>query len=398
MGIARVIVAVVVVLLSIPLYGLLTNYKKARKIGLPILVTPVAAFHPIWWILGPLLFPILRRMPRPFSTWAYYGQPFWHFPDKNKSAEMYGAAWTIVTPTNILVNLHDAEAGNELLSRPKSFLKPPEIYEAVEFYGPNVDTVNGETWQRHRRLTTPPFNEKNSAQVWRESLGQAEDMLATWEEKGQDDGIGMSADTMKLALHVLSGAGFGKSYGFKTGMTAVPEGHSMSYRDALAAVLKNILLSMIVAKITAPMFLLPKILQNTRIAQAEFKKYMVEMVEEERALVSNGRPDQKENLMSVLVRANEASTTDGKERSSLSDEEIYGNLFIWNLAGHDTTANTLAYTISLLTVNMPVQEWLSEEINSVFGDRPCDHWDYAEDFPKLKRCLALMVRSQWPKS
>jgi len=118
---------------------------------------------------------------------------------------------------------------------------------------------------------------------------------------------------------------------------------------------------------------------------------MVEMVEEERALIAHGRPDQKENLMSVLVRANEYSAAEGKGRSSLTDEEIYGNLFIWNLAGHDTTATVLAYTITLLAVNLPVQEWLSEEINSVFGDTPPNEWNYERDFPRLNRCLALMV-------
>lgn len=289
------------------------------------------------------------------------------------------------------MNLNDASVGDELLSRTKHFLKPPVIYENIEFYGPNVDTVNGETWQRHRRLTTPPFNEKNSALVWKESLSQAKDMIAKWEEKGVQNGTEMSADAMKLALHVLSGAGFGKSYKFTGGMTTTPEGHLMSYAEALAAILNNMLLPIIASKVKAPSFLLPKVIKDMKIAMAEFKKYMVEMVEDERALIETGRPDQKENLMSVLVRANERSASEGKDRSSLTAEEIYGNLFIWNLAGHDTTATVLAYSISLLSVNKAVQEWLSEEINDVLGDTPCEDWKYEEGFPKLKRCLALMV-------
>jgi cytochrome P450 len=392
MAVAKIIITGIVILLGHAAYGLLTNYLKARKIGLPILISPVASFNPLWWIIGPFLFPIMNCMPYPFSSWSLYGIPNWQFPNKHKSAEKFGPAWTLVTPDDIIVNLHDAQAGEEFLSRTKHFLKPPAIYGNIEFYGPNVDTVNGETWQRHRRLTTPPFNEKNSALVWRESLGQAKDMVAEWEEKGEQDGIEMSADTMKLALHVLSGAGFGKSYGFNAvGMTSVPEGHTMSYRDALALILKNLLVPIIASKVNAPSYLLPKFVQDMKNALAEFKKYMVEMVEEERALVKTGRPDQKENLMSVLVRANEYSAAGGKDRSSLTDEEIYGNLFIWNLAGHDTTATVLAYAMSLLAVNLPIQEWLGEEINSVLGDTPSEDWNYEEDFPKLKRCLALMV-------
>lgn len=221
--------------------------------------------------------------------------------------------------------MNDAKAADEYLSRTKHFLKPPIIYESINFYGPNVDTVNGETWQRHRRLTTPPFNEKNSAIVWRESLGQAKDMLAEWESEGEHDGAKMSADTTKLALHVLSGAGFGQSYKFAGGMTSIAEGHSMSYADSLASILRNMLIPMVASKVNAPSFLLPKFIKDMKIAMAEFKQYMVEMVEEERALIKAGRPDQKENLMSVLVRANESSASEGKERCSLTDEEIYGN-------------------------------------------------------------------------
>lgn len=216
-------------------------------------------------------------------------------------------------------------------------------------------------------------------------------MVSAWEYKGEQNGVDMSADTMKLALHVLSGAGFGQSYKFTGGMSSVSEGHSMSYADSLAAILKNMMMPIIASKVNAPSFLLPKFIKDVKIAMAEFKQYMVEMVEEERALIKAGRSDHKENLMSVLVRANESCASEGKERCSLTDEEIYGNLFIWNLAGHDTTAKVLAYAMTLLSVNLPVQEWLSDEINQVFGDRPEENWDYEDDFPKLKRCLALMV-------
>ncbi|RDI88432.1 putative glutamate carboxypeptidase [Venturia inaequalis] len=390
MAFGNIVIAGLVLFIGHAAYGLITNYQKARKIHLPILISPVAALNPLWWLTGPILFPIMKQMPHPFSSWAQFGNTFWQFDDKHKTADRFGPAWILVTPSDITVNLNDAKAADEYLSRTKHFLKPPIIYESINFYGPNVDTVNGETWQRHRRLTTPPFNEKNSAIVWRESLGQAKDMLAEWEGEGEHDGAKMSADTTKLALHVLSGAGFGQSYKFAGGMTSIAEGHSMSYADSLASILRNMLIPMVASKVNAPSFLLPKFIKDMKIAMAEFKQYMVEMVEEERALIKAGRPDQKENLMSVLVRANESSRSEGKERCSLTDEEIYGNLFIWNLAGHDTTAKVLAYAMTLLSVNLPVQEWLSEEINQVFGDRPAENWNYKEDFPKLKRCLALM--------
>ena len=43
------------------------------------------------------------------------------------------------------------------------------------------------------------------------------------------------------------------------------------------------------------------------------------------------------------------SKDDEKGRNSLTDEEIFGNLFIYNLAGHETTAKTLAYAVALMS-------------------------------------------------
>ena len=132
-------------------------------------------------------------------------------------------------------------------------------------------------------------------------------------------------------------------------------------------------------------------MREVSIAIKEFKQYMSEMVNEER---TSSAVD-KENLMSVLVRAAEAEARDGKGRNAFTDQEIFGNLFIYNLAGHDTTANTLNYAITLLAMEPHWQAWVREEIESVHGSfNTSGEPDYEKVFPQLKRCLAVMVSSQ----
>lgn len=42
--------------------------------------------------------------------------------------------------------------------------------------------------------------------------------------------------------------------------------------------------------------------------------------------------------------------------------------------------------------NMYWQQWIREELNVVFeGNGNVEDWDHEKAFPKLKRCLALMV-------
>jgi cytochrome P450 len=46
-----------------------------------------------------------------------------------------------------------------------------------------------------------------------------------------------------------------------------------------------------------------------------------------------------------------------------------GNLFIYNVAGDNTTAYTICYAIYMLAAQPDVQNWLGEEIDSVFSEK-----------------------------
>lgn len=304
--------------------------------------------------------------------------------------ERYGPALCVVTPGDVQVVIADGAAADDMLSRRKDFIKCEAMYQPLELFGPNVDTTNGETWQRHRRLTTPPFNERNSGFVWRESLAQASGMLKKWVKAGKEGVVKTPNDTLTLALHVLTAAGFGKQYEFDAGLAELPDGKTLSYRDALRVVLQNLFTSIIITSTNLPQAIIPKGMKDVKQAITEFKEYMVEMVAEERSLV-NQKDEEKDNLMSVLVRA---SAAEAGGRNGLSNEEIYGNLFIYNLAGHDTTAHTLGYAITLMATDPKLQAWIRDELDFVFSDQEVvEEEDYEKVFPRLKRCLALMYET-----
>ncbi len=379
----------IVAALSSPLFTTLKNYSIARKIGFPVIFTPVSLTNPVWALWGEKLGPLLKRLPFGLGNWTDLCgfTPLFH--QKYRLHEKLGPAYIRVTPGDIQIILADASAADDLLSRRKDFIKPPVLYQPLDLFGPNVDTLNGEGWARHRRLTTPPFNERNSSNVWRQSLAQASDMLNSWIKTGREGVSKTKIDTETLALHVLIAAGFGKTYDFGGGgVTKPPPGHVLSYRDSLKVVLGNLFTTIIMSSLTLPNILLTRNLIHAKDCIKEFREYLVEMVEEERQSLHH-REEEKDNLLSVLVRISEAGATG---RQGLSNEEIYGNLFIYTLAGHDTTANTLAYTIVLLSAYPRLQLWIREEINSVFGEKEdIEDWEYEKAFPRLKRCLALMV-------
>ena len=285
--------------------------------------------------------------------------------------------------------------------------------EQMNIFGPSVNTVwtsrsldyqseatdkviqvEGDTWQRHRKLTAPSFNERTSRSVWNEAVRQTQDMLQSWVKLGDAGTKETVGDTKLMALHVLTSAGFGMSFRYSEGMQSLRPGYCMTYRDALQLILRNITLLVIFPQRLLRSSFAPKKLRNLGQATLDFKKYMEEMLTRERQLILN-QESGTDNLMSALVRASEeakAANAVGGSNKGLADDEIYGNIFMYNLAGHDTTANALAYAIVLLAAFPERQEWLADEINSVFRAQDnIESWDYESAFPRLKRCLAILV-------
>ncbi|KAL2074669.1 hypothetical protein VTL71DRAFT_8448 [Oculimacula yallundae] len=411
MAFLLLVACIVLAIAALPIVKLARRYNEARLIGLPVVIDLVDQSSLIWKNFGDRFKPFLKRLP--FRIGHYVGFRYF-FHDRYRLHELIGPIYTVAAPDgitapyfpfettrslNIMTGTYsqstrivvaDADVADDVLTRYKDFIKPKSMYEALELFGPNVDTVNGKVWQRQRRLTTPPFNERNSSLVWRESIIQAKDMMRFWTSVGGDGISKTTSDTMTLALHVLTAAGFGKPYDFEGGVTKLTGDHKLSYKDSLRLILRNFGVAFLI-ETKQPTTSVPRsMIAGISTAIKDFKQYMEEMIDEERAKI--GTAQANDNLMSVLVHASE-SEAQGIERAGLTREEMLGNLFIYNLAGHDTTANTIGYAIYLMASKPEWQVWIREELDFVFGGDDASEDDYEKAFPKLKRCLAAMYET-----
>ena len=229
--------------------------------------------------------------------------------------------------------------------------------------------------------------------MWTESVEQAVDMLQGWLQRGHDGTRETADDTALLALHVLTNAGFGMKYSYTDGVQRLQPGFTMSYREALSLTLRNMTLLFVVPQAFLRSYFAPKKLRDLGRATKQLQMYMEEMLARERQLISKRMPG-KGNLMSALIRASEEAKEVGKDGSmqGLRDEEIFGNIFLYSLAGHETTANTLAFAIMLLAAYPEWQDWIAEEIDNVFESGESSKASaYENVFPRLRRCLAIMV-------
>ncbi|OAP63844.1 hypothetical protein AYL99_03071 [Fonsecaea erecta] len=372
------------------LWNLFKNYLSARKTGLPIVVFPFNNYHPIWMILSVPLRPFFERF---LPAWVYrpinlatYG---FEFRDKTALFEKGSPAFVLVTAGSNELSLMDPELATEVLKRIKDFPNTDIAGVILNIFGPSLITTNGENWARQRRLIAPNINEKISGLVFGESCRQAREMLDSY----MHDLRGVTDDTMRgmkrVAINVLGAAGFGISQPWKEETSSRPRGYRTTYMEATKAVVENVIEA---AVLPAKLLTLPVFAASWQLighAKNEFPLHTRAMLENERTLQRDSS-EPRSNLMSMLVRLSDSSKAGSQ---GLSEEEMLGNLFIFTSAGFDTTANTMAYALALLATYPEWQDWLYEEISAVVGDAGADDLEYMEIYPRLPRCLALMLET-----
>lgn len=91
------------------------------------------------------------------------------------------------------------------------------------------------------------------------------------------------------------------------------------------------------------------------------------------------------DIMGTLVRSsygeNGSRTLDQAEKDKvkphvLSDSDILGNAFVMILAGHETTANSIHFSLIELAINPKSQRDLQDEVSNLFGNTPPETWEY----------------------
>lgn len=226
-------------------------------------------------------------------------------------------------------------------------------------------------------------------------------MLSNWVRGGAEGTTNVVDDTAALALHVLTYAGFGIRHDFGDGLHEIEAPHQLTYRDALLTVLRNFTLLVIIPMNRMDSAIMPRAVRKVGEACREFQLYMREMVAKEKMAAAQRPESEANNLLSALVRASEATAAENRDnkayagKAGLADDELYGNLFIYNMAGHETTANTLATAIAYLAAQPRWQSWVREEIEKVASDSPSDlqSWEYEKAYPQLVRCQAVMLET-----
>lgn len=241
-----------------------------------------------------------------------------------------------------------------------AYVKSAGLQFLIPLLGEGLLTADGEHHRRHRKLLAPAFAPKRLSAYGDAMVDETRRQVAGWRPGAQID---VAHEMMELTLAIAG----------RTLFNADVRGDARTVASGLEHAMRSM-----VHNLTSPVRLgyawpLPRHLRM-KYAVRTLDRVVYRLIEEGRRAGS----DRGDVLSMLLLAADEAG--------GLSDREVRDEVMTLLLAGHETTANTLAWTWHELGRHPAVLARLADEIRAAVGDRPVT----ADDLPQMPWNLAVI--------
>jgi cytochrome P450 len=220
-------------------------------------------------------------------------------------------------------------------------------------FGEGLLTSEGDFWLRQRRLAQPAFHRARVNAYAATMAEYAEQMIATW---GNGEERDIHEEMMQLALRIVSKTLFDAD----VTRDAKEVGETL---DVLLQIAANFGRTILV-----PLWVPSPRNIRAKLGIKRLEKVIYRIIAERRA---NGRDTG--DLLSILLHAQD------EDGSHMNDRQLRDETITLFLAGHETTANTLAWTWWLLAQNPAVEKKFHEELDGVLSGRAPE----VDDLPRL---------------
>lgn len=237
----------------------------------------------------------------------------------------------------------------------------------------NLAFLEGDDWKKHRKLLTPAFHTGRIKAYLELMCNHVSRMVDDWED-GQvyDMGRMMTQVTMGIIGEILFD---------------IPD----IERDAakLSQALDVLIAQFVIdagSLVVLPKWLPTERHKRERAAKATLISYLDERIQQRRVQgVDHG------DVLSALLFTKDAETGE-----SLTNEQVRDELYALFVAGHETTALLMTWTLYLLAQYPAVQAQLYEEVVGVMGDDDTLTLENLESLPFTDRVLKETLRMYPP--
>ncbi len=276
-------------------------------------------------------------------------------------ANIHGPCYKVQLGLKTFMVLSDHEQITALLrDRPDGFRRPSLLYRVMEEMNikPGLFSAEGQTWQNQRRMVMASFSPGNVRGFFPLLLRVTQRLQKRWQASvisshQQGAVIDLQLDLMRFTVDMISGLAFGQDINTLESKEEVIQKH-------LDKILPAVFIRTNALFPYWRWFKLPKDRALDRSIQV-VNEAIQDFIKQARLRMA-AQPvlrEQPSNLLEAMIVA--ADQAD----SALTDDDVAGNVFTLLLAGEDTTANSMAWMIYLLSQNPQAMARAQEEARRI---------------------------------
>jgi cytochrome P450 len=254
-----------------------------------------------------------------------------------------------------------------LVAQNRFFHKSRVLQRSKIVFGEGLLTSEDPLHLRQRRLAQPAFHRERIARYAEAMVACAARTRERWRD---GETLDVHHEMMRLTLDVVAKTLFGADVGGEA--------------DEIGAALTQLVdLFPLLMNPVAPLLQKLPIVPSTR----RFRRAVSRLDETIYAMIEARRRSNEDrgDLLSMLLLAQDVEGDGG----GMTDRQLRDEAMTLFLAGHETTANALAWTWYLLGLHPDVAEALHAHVADVLGDR----LPTADDYPRLHFAEAVLAES-----
>jgi cytochrome P450 len=235
--------------------------------------------------------------------------------------------------------------------------------------GNGLATSEGDFWRRQRRLVQPAFHRarlQGFAAIMADAARALADRWVGLAAAGEP--VDLAPELSRLGLQMLGRCLFQLDL----------DQEARTVGAALLTVLHHTI-DTVNAFLPIPAAIPTPANLRFRAAVRELDRVVQDMIDERRR-EGGDRPD----LLTMLIQARDQDTGEG-----MTDRQLRDEVLTLTLAGHETTANALSWTLALLSRHPDVRRRLEREVDDALGGRPPE----IDDLPRLPYVRMVLEES-----
>lgn len=266
---------------------------------------------------------------------------------------------------------HDPALVQHVLQQsPRLYTKSRNYAGMKLLLGQGLLTSEGDLWKRQRKLAQPAFHHAKLRALADTMVSTTADVLERWSRWEEGRRFDLHEEMMRLTLRIAGLTLFGADL----------EGDAREVGDALGVVLPWVN-GIIQEPFRPPLWVPTRANREVKAAAATLDRLVYRIIEERR------RDDPRNERADLLAMLMSARDEDGG--AGMSDQQLRDEVLTTILAGHETTANLMAWTGVLLAKSPEWREAVTREAREVLGDRA----PRFEDIARLEICDRVVSES-----